>query len=98
MESGGHSIRGGSFDWFKHWTTCGGKRVEDARCSPWWGHDGHFRGEYVESVGSTWTCNEVDDLNRIFGVHVRAYRDPYALGRPVDFRCDDRFSQYAYPN
>jgi hypothetical protein len=78
-----------------YWQTSDGEAYVSATCDPWWHHGGHFVFEYGEWFGTAWNCRAVDDVNRVFWLHVRTRTG--SLTSVVESSCNDNRSQYACP-
>lgn len=78
-----------------YWNTDDGESIVDANCEVWRGHDAHAKWEYGEWFASAWNCKEVDDVQRLFYVHVRVNR--HGGLHVLEYRCDDSESAYACP-
>ena len=76
-----------------HYKTSDGANIHKAFCGGVWSAPHHL-------VNGTWefhklNCSEVDAINRIFLVHVTVIG--FQKTRVVEYRCNDRYSNYACP-
>jgi hypothetical protein len=51
--------------------------------------------EYAEWFASAWNCTEVDDVERLFYVHVRI--NQHGGLHVIEYDCDDSGSSYPCP-